>query len=46
MVADVAGAMLHVGMEPRGRASVFGANSPEWMIAMQVNFGLQRLSVI
>ncbi|KAL4435216.1 hypothetical protein ABPG77_001898 [Micractinium sp. CCAP 211/92] len=35
MVADVAGAMLHVGIEPRGRASVFGANSPEWMIAMQ-----------
>lgn len=36
MVTDVAGAMAHVGMQPHGRASVFGANSPEWMIAMQV----------
>ena len=36
-MADVAGAMVHVGMEPHGRASVFGANSPEWMIAMQVS---------
>ncbi|KAL4436674.1 hypothetical protein ABPG75_003813 [Micractinium tetrahymenae] len=35
IVGDVASAMVHVGLEPHSRASVFGANSPEWMITMQ-----------
>lgn len=35
MAADVAGAMVHCGLAPHARASVFGANCPEWMLTMQ-----------
>eukprot|EP00887_Chlorella_sp_A99_P003454 scaffold7.g3454.t1 len=35
LVDDVASAMVRVGLLPHGRASVYGANSPEWMVAMQ-----------
>ncbi|EFN58840.1 hypothetical protein CHLNCDRAFT_29855 [Chlorella variabilis] len=35
MVDAVAGAMAHVGVAPHGRAAMFGANSPELMIALQ-----------
>lgn len=31
----VASAMAHVGLGRHCRASVFGANCPEWMVAMQ-----------
>lgn len=33
--AAIASAMAKVGVPPRGRAGVYGANSPEWMISMQ-----------
>jgi len=33
--ADIASAMSHVGVGPHARAGVYGANSPEWMLAMQ-----------
>ena len=36
-MADVASAMAHVGLGPHCRASVFGANSPEWMLTMQAS---------
>ena len=35
-VSNVGSAMQAVGVQARGRAGVFGANSPEWMIALQV----------
>ena len=35
-VAEVGAAMAHCGVAPQGRAGVYGANSPEWMMAMQV----------
>lgn len=37
LTADVASAMVHVGLGPHCRASVFGANSPEWMLTMQAS---------
>ena len=33
--ANIASAMAAVGLSPHDRAGVYGANSPEWMIAMQ-----------
>lgn len=33
--ADIASAMAAVGVGPHGRAGVYGANCPDWMIAMQ-----------
>ncbi len=39
LVADVASAMVHVGMQPHARASVFGSNCPEWMLTMQAGRG-------
>jgi long-chain acyl-CoA synthetase len=35
-VAACGSAFSAVGIEAKGRVGVFGANSPEWMIAMQV----------
>lgn len=35
-VDAIAGAFARVGLQPKGRVGIFGANSPEWMIAMQV----------
>ena len=29
-------ALVAVGLQPHGRVGVYGANSPEWMLAMQV----------
>lgn len=36
LAADVGSAMVHVGLAPHARAAVYGANSPEWMLTMQV----------
>ena len=36
-VADFSSAFKVVGLVPKGRVGVFGGNSPEWMIAMQVS---------
>ena len=33
--AAIASAMAAVGVSPHGRAGVYGANCPEWMLAMQ-----------
>ena len=38
-VAAIGSAMVKVGLAPHGRVGVYGANSPEWMIAMQVRRG-------
>lgn len=35
-VDAIGSAMAAVGMQPHGRCGVYGANSPEWMIALQV----------
>ena len=35
-VVNVASALRSLGVEPQQRVGVFGANSPEWMTAMQV----------
>lgn len=35
-VRNIGSAMQAVGVKPHHRAGVFGANSPEWMIALQV----------
>ncbi len=35
-VADIGSALVKAGLQPHGRVGVYGANSPEWMIAMQV----------
>ena len=35
-VAAVAGAMMALGLKAHGRVGVYGINSPEWMMAMQV----------
>ena len=35
-VSNIGSAMQAVGLKPHDRAGVFGANSPEWMLAMQV----------
>ncbi|KAL4444634.1 hypothetical protein ABPG77_002451 [Micractinium sp. CCAP 211/92] len=34
-VADIGSALVKAGLQPHGRVGVYGANSPEWMIAMQ-----------
>ena len=36
LAGQVGSAMVHSGMQPGGRACVFGSNCPEWMLAMQV----------
>lgn len=36
-VAAIASALRTLGVEARQRVGVFGANCPEWMMAMQVN---------
>jgi hypothetical protein len=28
--------MRHIGVEPKGRCGIYGANCPEWFIAMEV----------
>jgi long-chain acyl-CoA synthetase len=40
--AAIGSAMAHVGVGPHGRAGVYGANCPEWMISMQA---CNRMSV-
>ena len=35
-VTHIGSAMKFVGVKPHTKVGVFGANSPEWMIAMQV----------
>ncbi len=35
-VAQIASAMAAIGVQPRQRIGVFGPNSPDWMMAMQV----------
>lgn len=35
-VAAIGSAMVKVGLGPHARVGVYGANSPQWMIAMQV----------
>jgi len=35
-VWQVGSALLELGVEPKDRVGVFGANCPEWMLAMQV----------
>lgn len=37
-VGNIGSAMKAVGVNAHDRAGVFGANSPEWMIALQVLF--------
>lgn len=37
--AAIGSALVKVGLAPHGRVGVYGANSPEWMIAMQVRRG-------
>ena len=36
-VSQIGSAMNFVGVKPHTKVGVFGANSPEWMIAMQVH---------
>lgn len=36
-VANIASGLRALGVEPRQRVGVFGANCPEWMMAMQVS---------
>jgi len=36
MVDAVAGGIMQLGHKAHGRIGVYGINSPEWMIAMQV----------
>jgi hypothetical protein len=43
-VADVASGLKAVGVPAKGRVGVFGANSPEWMITMQVCRAYEPLS--
>ena len=38
--AAIGSALTHVGVVPHGRVGVYGANAPEWMIAMQVGEGV------
>jgi long-chain acyl-CoA synthetase len=40
--AHVGSAMSAVGLKEQGRVGVFGANSPEWMIALQVTLAFFR----
>lgn len=42
-VADIGSALVKAGLQPHGRVGVYGANSPEWMIAMQVGAGRSLL---
>ena len=35
-VAQIASGLVKVGLQPKGRVGIFGANSPEWMTTMQV----------
>jgi len=36
-VAQIGSGLRAIGLTEHGRVGVFGANSPEWMIALQVN---------
>jgi long-subunit acyl-CoA synthetase (AMP-forming) len=42
-VDAIGSAMAAVGVAPHGRCGVYGANSPQWMITMQV--GVRRLGL-
>lgn len=42
-VAAIGSAMVKVGLEPHARVGVYGANSPQWMIAMQVRLAAHWL---
>ena len=35
-VDAIAGGIMHLGLQAHGRIGVYGINSPEWMITMQV----------
>lgn len=43
LAAAVGSALTKVGLAPHGRVGVYGANSPEWMVAMQVGGGCRVL---
>jgi long-subunit acyl-CoA synthetase (AMP-forming) len=46
-MAGVASAMASLGLGYKDRCGVYGANSPEWMIALQVtNLSLSNLSKV
>ena len=36
LVSQVGSALVAKGVQPQQKCSVYGANSPEWMVAMQV----------
>ncbi len=36
LVEKVASALVSIGLAPRDKVAVYGSNSPEWMMAMQV----------
>jgi long-subunit acyl-CoA synthetase (AMP-forming) len=36
LVENVASALVSIGLAPRDKVAVYGSNSPEWMVAMQV----------
>ena len=43
-VANVASALRALGVNPAQRVGVFGANCPEWMVAMQVRSFVARVA--
>lgn len=45
-VAAIGSALVKAGLQPHGRVGVYGANSPEWMIAMQVRHTKLLLQVL
>lgn len=42
IVGQLASGMIAAGVQPKERVGVFGANSPSWMMAMQVGTGLKH----
>ena len=43
-MTDIASGLKAIGVPVKGRVGVFGANSPEWMITMQVRPARQPLT--
>ena len=34
--ADLGASLMSAGLKPKGRCGIYGVNSPQWMLAMQV----------
>ena len=41
--ADLGASLMSAGLKPKGRCGIYGVNSPQWMLAMQVGAQLHGI---